>query len=516
MCNTALFAEGEFVMAVSPNSMRLKHLGIDTYKEAVIYLNRDCNICRSEGFAAQARIEITLGDKTMIATLNTVTSDLLDCMQAGLSNYAWEFLGAKEGDMINLAHPKPLISLSIIRSKIYGNPLNAEAMDTIIDDVVSGRLSDIEIATFLTACAGDRLSKTEITDLTQSMINAGEQLKWPVEKVVDKHCVGGLPGNRTSLIVVPIVAAFGLTIPKTSSRAITSPSGTADTMEVLAPVDLDLAAMRKVVEKENGCMIWGGSVTLSPADDILIGVEHVLDLDSEGQLVASVLSKKIAAGSNHIIIDIPIGPTAKVRSMQMAELLKDYLESVGKTLGVVIRTIFTDGSQPVGRGIGPSLEAKDVLAVLRGDANAPQDLRERSLELAGYALEFSNTVIPGTGKQVAQSILESGAAYKKFVAICEAQGGMREPTTAKYQQVVTAKVSGQVVSIHNRHLARVAKLAGAPKSKAAGIELLTPLKTMVTKGQPLFIVYSETPGELAYSVNYLEQETDLVNIEIIE
>jgi thymidine phosphorylase len=516
VCGSPLFAKGDFVMDVSAYSMRLKRLGIDTYKEAVIYLNKDCDICRSEGFTAQARIEVTLGSKSIIATLNTVTSDLLTCEEASLSNHAWKFLDAKETDAISLSHPKPLKSLSIIRSKIYGNPLNLEAMNTIISDVVSGRLSDIEIATFLTACAGDRLDKTEITDLTTAMIDAGEKLKWPVEKVVDKHCVGGLPGNRTSLIVVPIVAAFGLTIPKTSSRAITSPSGTADTMEVLAPVNLDITAMRKVVEKENGCMIWGGAVTLSPADDILISVEHVLDLDSEGQLVASVLSKKIAAGSNHIIIDIPIGPTAKVCSLQMAELLKDYLENVGNALGVVVRTIFTDGSQPVGRGIGPALEAKDVLAVLRNEPNAPQDLRDRSLELAGYALEFSNTVIPGTGKKIAQSILESGVAWKKFQAICEAQGGMHEPTTAKYQYVVTAKNAGQVVSINNRHLARVAKLAGAPRSKAAGIELLTPLKTLVEKDQPLFTVYSETPGELDYSVNYLLQENDLIHIENIK
>ena len=353
-------------------SLRLKQLGIDTYKEAVIYMHKDSEVCRSEGFGAQARIEVFFENKSIIATLNTLSSNLLNLDEASLSNYACELLGAKDGDSICVAHPKPLVSLSIIRSKVYGNILNAKAMDTIIEDVVTGRLSDIHIATFLTACAGNRLNKKEITYLTKSMIDAGEQLQWPEKNIVDKHSVGGLPGNRTSLIVVPIVAAFGLTIPKTSSRAITSPAGTADTMEVLAPVNLNIAQMRKVVEKENGCIVWGGSVALSPADDILISVEHVLDLDSEGQLVASVLSKKIAAGSNHIVIDIPIGPTAKVRTIQMAELLKDYLEGVGQSLGVVVRTIFTDGSQPVGRGIGPALEANDVLAVLRGEPTAPQ------------------------------------------------------------------------------------------------------------------------------------------------
>lgn len=169
------------------------------------------------------------------------------------------------------------------------------------------------------------------------------------------HCVGGLPGNRTTLIVVPIVAAFGLMIPKTSSRAITSPAGTADTMEVLAPVNLDIKKMKKVVEREYGCIVWGGAMSLSPADDILIHIERAIDLDSEGQLVASVLSKKIAAGSTHLVIDIPIGATAKIRSLKTAIKLKKLFDNICLKYNLTIKTIFSHGEQPVGRGIGPAL-----------------------------------------------------------------------------------------------------------------------------------------------------------------
>lgn len=499
-------------MSAQGGTLRLRKLGIDTYKEAVVYMHKDCEISRAEGYSAQARLEISLNDKSIIATLNIINSNLLTKEEASLSNHAWELLGAKSGDVICISHPKHLASMGMIRSKVYGEDLDAKKINTIIQDVAAGNLSDIYIATFLSACAGNRLSKPEMIALTQAMINVGKCLNWPLSCIVDKHCVGGLPGNRTSLIVVPIVAAFGLTIPKTSSRAITSPAGTADTMEVLAPVDLSLMQMRKVVEKENGCIVWGGSVSLSPADDILIGVEHVLDLDSEGQLVASVLSKKIAAGSNHIVIDIPIGLTAKVRTRQAANLLKDYLESVGQSLGVVVKTIFTDGSQPVGRGIGPALEAKDVLAVLHRQPNAPQDLRDRSLTIAGYILEFSKTVLPGQGKAAAQAILDSGAAWKKFHAIAQAQGGLREIPTAPYEYVMIANKSGEITGINNRHLARIAKLAGAPREKVAGVELLVRLNSRVEKNQPLLNVYAKTRGELAYSVNYLQQELDIFEI----
>jgi len=196
------------------------------------------------------------------------------------------------------------------------------------------------------------------------MIDAGSRLSWPHDIVVDKHCVGGLPGNRTTPIVVAIAAACGLIIPKTSSRAITSPAGTADTMETLTEVSLSLDDMRRVVDREGGCIVWGGSMNLSPADDILIRVERPLDFDSEGQMVASVLSKKLSAGSTHLVIDIPVGPTAKVRSTVMADSLALRLTQVGEALGLTLRVRQTDGTQPIGRGIGPSLEALDVLAVL--------------------------------------------------------------------------------------------------------------------------------------------------------
>src|SRR3989338_3277773 len=252
------------------STLKLKDLGINTYQNPVIYMRKDCYICKSEGFESQTRVKVTLNDRSIIATLNTVEGDLLMRNEASLSHYGWDLLSAKEGDEISISHPKQLDSLSYIRSKVYGNELKAGQIRDIIDDLLSGQLSDINIAMFIAAISGDRLSKKEVFDLTKAMIDTGKHLTWPSELIVDKHCVGGLPGNRTTPIVVAIVAAFGLIIPKTSSRAITSPAGTADTMEVFTEVNLDIKTMRKVVEQENGCIVWGGSMTLSPADDLLI------------------------------------------------------------------------------------------------------------------------------------------------------------------------------------------------------------------------------------------------------
>lgn len=495
------------------NVLKARRLHIDSYQEPVVYMRADCHICRSEGFEAQSRVAISQGQREAIATLNVVSNDFIGVGELGLSESAWRKLDVPDGTPLRISHAPPLESFSAVRAKIYGRRLGQVETDAIIHDVVSGLYSDIELAAFITACAGQRMDLQEMIALTQSMVSVGARIDWGKTPIMDKHCVGGLPGNRTTMLVVPIVAACGLTIPKTSSRAITSPAGTADAMQTVAPVELDLDTMRRVVEQEGGCIAWGGAVNLSPADDILIRVERPLDLDSEGQLVASVLSKKIAAGSTHVLLDIPMGATAKVRSIEAAATLSEALRAVGAAMGLQIRTVATDGTQPVGRGIGPALEAMDVLKVLRGEPDAPADLRERALMLAGGVLEMGQVAPLGKGLALAERTLASGRAWAKFQAICRAQGGMREPELAPYSAVIEAEQAGTVREIDNRRLARLAKLAGAPQAPSAGVMFHTPLGTRVERGQPLLTVYAQSPGELAYALNYAGRQDHLIDLE---
>lgn len=492
--------------------LTLKRLDIDTYKESVIYMHKDCHVCRSEGFVAHSRVEVSVNGKKVIATLNVISNHILEKNEVSLSMYAWELLDAKEGELVHISHPPTIKSLSYVRAKVYGNSLLPEEINEIIQDITHGMYSDINLATFLTACAGGRLNINEIIALTQSMLDAGEKLSWPSPMVADKHCVGGLPGNRTTLIVVPIVTAFGMTMPKTSSRAITSPAGTADTMEVLAPVSLSLNEMKKVVDKEGGCIVWGGSVSLSPADDILITVERAMNLDTEGQLIASVFSKKIAAGATHLVIDIPVGETAKVRTHSAADMLSHLFNQVASHFNIDLRISYSNGVAPVGWGIGPALEAQDVLAVLHNHPQAPQDLRERSLSLAGQILEFSPEVPEGKGYAKAAEILNSGEALKKFMAICEAQGGFHEPENAPHSFEVLSNRAGKITSFDNRRLAVLAKLAGAPHYKTAGVKLHVKMHEILEKGQPLLTLYAESEGALNYAKHYLETHADIITI----
>jgi thymidine phosphorylase len=497
---------------MSHQTLMLRRMGLDTYHQPVVYMHADCPVCRSQGFAAPSRVEVRHEGRAVVATLQVVTGELLRPGEVGLSEEAWRRLGSREGDELTVTHAPPLEAFAHVRAKMYGHRLDERAFDAIVREISAGWWPDIHISAFLTACAGSRLDVGEMIALTRAMVGAGERLSWGRALVADKHCVGGLPGNRTTPIVVAITAAHGLLIPKTSSRAITSPAGTADVVDTFTRASLSLSEIRRVVEREGGCLAWGGSMGLSPVDDVLIGVEHPLDLDSEGQLVASVLSKKVAAGSTHVLIDLPVGPTAKVRSVEAAAVLARDLGEVGRAVGLQVSVMTTDGSQPVGVGIGPALEAHDVLAVLRG-APGPQDLRERALAVAGRVLELDPGVPAGMGLARARELLESGQAWRKLVAIAEAQGGLREPPVAPLRAPVVAARAGRVQAIDNRRLARVAKLAGAPGAPSAGVRMNKRLGDPVEVGEPLFEVHAETRGELGYALDYVGTRSSVFAVE---
>ncbi len=495
--------------------LRARRLSIDTHFEAVVLMHKQCPVCRSEGFTAHRRVLLRAGGRHIIATLYQTDGELLGLDEAGLSDSAWERLGLKEGDTVAVAHHDPIDSLGLVRSRIYGQTLNEAALRVIVGDIVDGKYSDIHISSFLTACATKPLDLSEVLALTRAMVDVGDRLSWGKDAIVDKHSVGGLPGNRTTPIIVSVAAALGLTMPKTSSRAITSPAGTADMMETLAPVDLDAGAIHRVVGQEGGCIVWGGSVNLSPADDILIRVERALDIDTEGQMIASVMSKKIAAGATHLVLDLPVGATTKVRSEEAVQSLTQGLLAVAEAFGIRAKIVVGNGREPIGRGLGPALEARDVLDVLQCKEDAPQDLRRRALALVGPLLELAGLADDGQGETLAARTLDGGAAWAKFQRICAAQGGMRELPVARYTHPLAAMRSGRIAAIDNRKISRLAKLAGAPEAKCAGIALLVHLDDIVVAGQPICTVHADAPGELDYALLYAAANPDIFRIEDI-
>ena len=483
--------------------LKLRRVAIDTYKENVVFLHRDCELYRSEGFQALNKIEIRAEDavESVIAVLNVVDDERITTPgELGLSEQVFAQLNRAEGTAVYVNHANPPQSLTFVRAKISGDHLDYEDILAITSDIAANRYSKIEITAFLVACSVTGLEREEIVSLTRAMVASGEHLDWGESLVVDKHCIGGIPGNRTSLLITPIVAAHGLLMPKTSSRAITSPAGSADTMEVFARVELEINRLREIVKHERACLAWGGTARLAPVDDILISVERPLGMDSPGQMIASILSKKVAAGASHLLIDIPVGPTAKVRKRSDAMQLRKLFEYAGDLLGLHLEVMITDGKQPIGRGIGPVLEARDVMLVLDNDPLAPMDLREKSLQLAGRILEFDADVRGGQGYFVARDILESGRALEKFNGIVNAQGASPVSfVSGKLAQDIVAPASGRIAAIDNLQMARIARLAGAPMDKGAGIDLYKKLGDEVRESEPIYRIYSEFNADFEFA-----------------
>jgi thymidine phosphorylase len=482
--------------------LKLRRIFIDTYRENVAYLHRDCEVYRAEGFQALSKVKICAGKQRILAVLNVVDDDnIVSVDQLGLSEEAYAKLGIGEGRKVTIEHAEPPESMNAVRRKIAGERLSQTDFSNIISDITERRYSKTEISAFLVASGQSGLDRDEVFFLTRAMHSVGETLDWDEPLVVDKHCIGGIPGNRTSMLIVPIVAAHGMLIPKTSSRAITSPAGTSDTMEVLANVELDIGKLHSIVRKHRACLAWGGTAELSPADEIMIAVERPLGIDSLGQMVASILSKKLSAGSTHLLIDIPVGPTAKVHFMRQAQRLRKLFEFVGDQLGIHLEVVITDGRQPIGYGIGPVLESRDVMRVLQNSSETVDDLRQKSLRLAGRIIEFDPDVRGGKGYAIARDILDSGRALEMMQTIIKAQGiQTREFELGSLTRDVCSTRNGVVTGIDNRLMANIARFAGAPMDKGAGVELFKKLGDKVKRGEPLYRIYSEYHADFNFAV----------------
>lgn len=483
--------------------LQVKDIDIATGGPLIVVLNQiDAN---KLDLHYEDRIKIRRGKKEILAIIDIAPSDgrTVTKGQIGFMEEALQKLGVKTGNSVFIEYEHKPVSIDYIKKKLDGEELNKKEMYEIVKDIVENRLSQVEMTYFVSGCYSHKLTKRETVNLTRAMVETGDTLKLRSKIVVDKHCVGGVPGNRTTMVIVPIMAAAGLKIAKTSSRSITSPAGTADTMEVLANVSIDGDDMKKIIQKTNACIAWGGAFNLAAADDKLIYLRHPLSLDPQGMVLASVLAKKHSVGSTHVLIDIPTGRGAKISSHAEAEDLKKQFEDIGRELGMKMKVIMTDGSQPIGHGIGPSLEAIDVLRVLRNDFDAPVDLREKSLHMAGIMFEMCGKAKKNQGKKLARYYLNSGKAYEKMKEMIKAQGKIYDDPDnipiGKHKYQVKAKKSGKISHIDNKRISHIARIAGAPLDQGAGIFIYKYKHNIIKKGEVLYTLYSGSKNKLEYA-----------------
>ena len=453
------------------------------------------------------RIKISKGDSIETVSVNIAQNgDTVKEGAIGLFSEVGKALNLKDNEIVTISLARKPLSIEYIRRKLDGGKLGKKEIDQIIWDISHNKLSDIELTYFVAACYSNTMTMNETVLLTKAIAAQGQILSWNKKPILDKHCIGGIPGNRTTMILVPLMAAAGYYIPKTSSRSITSPAGTADTMEALACVTFSIEDMKRIVKKSKGCIVWGGALNLAPADDKIIHVEKPLDIDAESQLLASIMAKKYSVSSSHILIDIPLGKDAKVKTRHEAQHLKKQFMIIGKKLGKKIKVLLTNGSQPIGNGIGPSLEARDVIWLLKRDPRRPLDLERKCIMMAS---EMFSMVGVKDGAKKAQELLDSGAAYRKMEEIIKLQLGKEIPAEdillGKFTFDVLSSKNSKVKDIDNIIISKLARIAGAPLNKGSGLYLHKHIGDKVKKGERLFTVYSQSKEKLEYALDLNRQ-----------
>jgi thymidine phosphorylase len=455
---------------------------------------------KKHNFTEESRIEVSHAGKKLILPINLVRG-ILDEEEISFSEEAVDYLKPKRGSKIELQVALEPRSTQFILKKLNSGVLSRNEIYEIISDITNNALNEAEIAYFVSAVYHNGMSSKETVYLTDAMARTGRVLKWPKSKIVaDKHSIGGIPGNRTTPLVVAICAAAGLTIPKTSSRSITTAAATADVLEVVTNIELSPEKLQKVVNKTSACLAWGGSLGLAPADDKLIRVERMLNLDPTSQLIASILSKKLAVGSTHVLIDIPYGDGAKV-SLTQGKSLSSLFKNIARPLGLKLKVVLTPGSQPIGNSVGPVLEMIDVYKILNQEKDRPIDLEEKAIFLSGELLELTGK--SKNGPTLARQILKSKSALKKFEEIINAQG--KKPFSnkkAKFSKKILASTSGKISKIKNKPLNVLGRALGCPTSPTSGFIIHKHLKNNVKKSEPLITLYAETKRELAEGIAY--------------
>ncbi|MGO8807056.1 MAG: AMP phosphorylase [Candidatus Bathyarchaeia archaeon] len=470
--------------------LRVEILPIMTGGSRIAILSEEA--ASSLGVHSADRIRIKYGSQEMIAIANIAA--FFSPKRIGLYDETVKALGVKEDETVSVQIAPLPESLFNVRAKLHGERLRENDIITIVKDVVERHLSASEVSAFLTALSIYGLSASENEALSRAMVATGKTMSFGEGPILDKHSVGGIPGDKTSMLVVPIVAAAGYTIPKTSSRAITSPAGTADRVETLCPVNLSIDEIKGVVAKTGGCLVWGGALELAPADDLFIQVEYPLGIDP--MLLPSILSKKKAMGATHVAIDIPTGLGAKIKTRTEAYTLASDFVDLGKRLGLNIQCALTFGDQPLGCGIGPALEAREALSTLLGEG--PPDLRDKAVSLAGMLFEM---VGAENGRAKAEDMIDSGKAAAKMRQIIDAQGGNPKvmpddiPVGPEYAEVKSER-AGKVIWLSTDNIVRIAREAGAPKEKGAGMILHAKLGDAVRKDGVLFEIYAEKSSKL--------------------
>lgn len=402
--------------------------------------------------------------------------------------------------------------VDLIQKKKNGETLTKEEIDFMITDYVAGKIPDYQMSAMLMAIYFNGMENEELAAFTLAMRDSGDLVDLsPIEGIkVDKHSTGGV-GDKTTLIVGPIVAACGVPVAKMSGRGLGFTGGTLDKLESISGFRIDLSAEEFFeTVKKTGISVIGQTGNLAPADKLLYALRDVTaTVDSIPLIAASVMSKKLAAGSDKIVLDVTTGSGAFMKNTRDAKKLAKHMVAIGNHAGKETVAILTGMEEPLGFAIGNNMEVKEAIEVLKGDG--PEDVKEVSVALAGMMLSLGlENVSHSQGKRMAKKALSSGQAFEKFKEMVQSQGGdiryVEHPEFFErdaFEGEVLAAEDGFLSGMDTEKIGVAAGLLGAGRETkdsvidmSAGIYLEKKIGDTVKKGEPIAICYAGTKEKL--------------------
>ena len=402
--------------------------------------------------------------------------------------------------------------VDLIQKKKNGETLTKEEIDFMITDYVAGKIPDYQMSAMLMAIYFNGMENEELAAFTLAMRDSGDLVDLsPIEGIkVDKHSTGGV-GDKTTLIVGPIVAACGVPVGKMSGRGLGFTGGTLDKLESISGFRIDLSAEEFFeTVKKTGISVIGQTGNLAPADKLLYALRDVTaTVDSIPLIAASVMSKKLAAGSDKIVLDVTTGSGAFMKNTRDAKKLAKHMVAIGNHAGKETVAILTGMEEPLGFAIGNNMEVKEAIEVLKG--GGPEDVKEVSVAIAGMMLSLGlENVSHSQGKRMAKKALSSGQAFEKFKEMVQAQGGdiryVEHPEFFErdaFEGEVLAAEDGFLSGMDTEKIGVAAGLLGAGRETkdsvidmSAGIYLKKKIGDTVKKGEPIAICYAGTKEKL--------------------